>query len=101
MNTKIINKISGKSDKKPIFRIEKDFSITNIEHIKQELNDLMEKNTSFHLELKNLDNFDLSSIQLLHAVKTKMKENFTFTIELKDENKTIIKHSGFEYLLNI
>ena len=101
MSTKLITKVSGKSDKKAIFRIEKDFSIINIEQIKQELNDIIEKNTSFHLELKNLDNFDLSSIQLLHAVKEKMKSEFTYSIELKDEIKTIIKHSGFEYLLNM
>ena len=101
MSAKLITKTSGKSDKKVIFKIEKDFSIINIEQIIQELTDIIDKTPSFHLELKNLDNFDLSSIQLLHAIKEKMKNSFSYSIELKDEIKTIIKHSGFEYVLNM
>lgn len=100
MNNKHITKTSGKSDKKPVFMIEKDFSINNIEKIKKEFDDIIEKNASFHLELKNMDNFDLSSIQLLSSIKKKMAENFTYTINAKEDIVTILKHSGFENLLN-
>ncbi len=100
MSNKIIVKTSGKSDKLATFKIEKDFSIYNIEQVKNELDDIIEKYPSFHLNLKNMDNFDLSSIQLLHSLKNKLGDEFNYTIDVKDEIKTIIKHSGFEYLLN-
>jgi len=100
MGNKHITKVSGKSEKVPIFRIEKDFSINNIEQVKKELDDIMEKNKIFHLELKNMDNFDLSSIQLLHTLKNKLNDDFNYSIEVKEEIQTIINHSGFEYLLN-
>jgi DNA-binding transcriptional regulator GbsR (MarR family) len=96
MSDKLVSKISGKGDKKNIFRIEKDFSINNIELIKSELDNILEKNSTLQLELKGIDNFDLSAIQLLHALKIKLKDNFTFTLEIKEELKTIVTHSGFE-----
>ena len=101
MSAKLITKVSGKSDKNAVYRIEKDFSIINIELIKKELGEIVSNNKNLKLELKNLENFDLSSIQLLHSLKNKLNESFSYTIEVKDEIKTIIKHSGFEYLLNM
>ncbi len=100
MSTKHVIKTSGKSDKKPIYRIEKDFSINNISHVKKELDEIVAKNKSFHLELNHLDNFDFSSIQLLQSIKNKFSGDFSYSIVVKEEIKTIIKHSGFEYLLN-
>ena len=100
MSAKLITKVSGKSDKNAVYRIEKDFSIINVELIKKELGEIVSNNKNLKLELKNLENFDLSSIQLLHSLKNKLNESFSYTIEVKDEIKTIIKHSGFEYLLN-
>ena len=101
MSSKLITKVSGKSDKNLVYRIEKDFSITNIELIRKELTEIVSGNKHFKLELKNLESFDLSSIQLLHALKNKLNDSFTYSLEVKDEIKTIIKHSGFEYLLNM
>ena len=100
MSTKHVIKTSGRSDKKTIYKIEKDFSINNITHIKKELDEIVNKNKSFHLELNNLDNFDLSSIQLLQSIKNKLLNDFSYSIHVKEEIKTIIKHSGFENLLN-
>jgi DNA-binding transcriptional regulator GbsR (MarR family) len=100
MGIKHVIKTSGRSDKKTIFKIEKDFSINNITHVKKELDEIVNKNKSFHLELTNLENFDLSSIQLLQSIKNKLLNDFSYTIHVKEEIKTIIKHSGFENLLN-
>lgn len=100
MNSKFITKISGKSDKKSIFMIEKDFSIINIEKVKKELDEIIEKHPNFHLELKNLDNFDLSSIQLLSSIKKKLGDNFSYSVSVKEDVMTILKHSGFENILN-
>jgi len=100
MSAKHVVKTSTKSDKKPVYRIEKDFSINNIAQIKKELDELVDKNKSFHLELVNLENFDLSSLQLLHSIKNRMGNDFSYSVQVKEEIKTIIKHSGFENLLN-
>lgn len=100
MSAKLINKTSGKSDKKAIFKIEKDFSLNNIGQLKSELDEILTKHDAIHLDLKNIESFDLGSIQLLHSLKTLMGEKFTYSIEAKDEIKTIIQRSGFDYLLN-
>lgn len=99
MSNKIL-KPSGKVDKKPAFRLEKDFSINNVEHVKAEIDEIAEKNQSFHIDFKGLECFDLSAIQLIHSLGKKLQDKFSYTIEIKDELKAIIKNSGFEYLLN-
>jgi DNA-binding transcriptional regulator GbsR (MarR family) len=100
MSNKLVSKSSSKSDKKATFKIEKDLSLNNIEQAKNELEEIISKNPNFHLELKNIDSFDLSSIQLLYAIKSKLKDNFSYSIEMKDELKTIFQHAGFDYILN-
>lgn len=100
MSTKLLTKTTGKSDKKVTYKIEKDFSINNVEIVKNEINEIINKSQSFHLEMKNLENFDLSAVQLIHALKKKLGNEFSYSLEIKDEIKTIIQHSGFEYLLN-
>jgi MFS superfamily sulfate permease-like transporter len=100
MNTKNISRISAKSDKNSVFKIEKDFSINNVDQVKKELQELVEKYSNITLVIKNVDNFDLSAIQLLHGLKLKLGNSFNYTIEVKEEINTIINHSGFDYLLN-
>ena len=101
MSNKLINKSTVKTDKKVAFKIEKDLSLNNIEQAKSELEEIISKNPNFHLELKNIDSFDLSSIQLLYAIKSKLKNDFSYTVEMKDELKTIFQHAGFDYILNM
>jgi DNA-binding transcriptional regulator GbsR (MarR family) len=100
MSSKLITKTTGKIDKKPVFTLEKDFSLNNISQVKNELDEIIDKNKEFHLELKNIENFDLSSIQLLHALKNKLGNGFSYSLSVKDEIKTIIMHSGFDNLVN-
>jgi regulator of replication initiation timing len=97
MSNKIVNKVPDKSGKKNKYKIEKDFYVNNIEHIKKELDIILEKNKELTLELKNLENFDLTAIQLLHALKIKMNEKLIIKLDMKDELKTIITNSGFNY----
>jgi hypothetical protein len=99
MSKNLVTKISGKTDKKVIYRIEKDFSINNIDLIKTELSEIVAKNNPFTLELKNIDSFDLSSVQLLKALQNKMKDNLILSIELKDDLKVIIQNAGFENII--
>lgn len=100
MSKQYINKVSEKGDRNIVYLIEKEFSINNVEFIKKELETIIQKNASFVLQIKNIDTFDLSAIQVLSSLKNKMKDNITFDIDLKDDTKTIIEHSGFDYLIN-
>lgn len=98
MSKNLVNKVSGKSDKNTVYSIEKEFSVGNIEQIKQELDEIIGKNESFTLELKNLDSFDLSAIQLVKALKDKLKDKLIISLDVKDDIRTIIQHSGFEQI---
>jgi len=99
MAKNLIIKTSGKVDKKVVYKVEKDFSINNVEMIKKELEEIIGKTPAFHLELRNIESFDLSSIQLLKAFSDKMGNDFSVSIDLKDDLKTIIQHAGFENYL--
>ena len=97
MSKSLVNKISAKSDKKVVFRIEKDFSLNTVEQLKIELEEILSKTPSFDLELKNIDSFDLSAVQLLTALKAKMKDKLTIKVELKDDIKLIMQHAGIDF----
>ena len=97
MSKSLVNKISAKSDKKVVFRIEKDFSLNTVEQLKIELEEILSKTPSFDLELKNIDCFDLSAVQLLTALKAKMKDKLTIKVELKDDIKLIMQHAGIDF----
>lgn len=79
--------------------IEKDFSVINIEELYKELKEIVNQNEVINLELKNIENFDLSSIQLIYSlrnsiVKLNLKANF------KDDIKNIFINSGFKEIIN-
>jgi DNA-binding transcriptional regulator GbsR (MarR family) len=99
MSNKLIVKTSGKSDKKNIYKIEKDFSINNIEAVKSEIDEIISKNNNFHFDIKNIENFDLSAVQLIYVLKEKLKDKFTYSIDIKEEISTILKSSGFENII--
>ena len=45
MSNKLIIKIIREIRKKPVFKLEKDFSINNIETLKSEIDEIVSKNT--------------------------------------------------------
>jgi hypothetical protein len=101
MGNKIVTRVSDKSSKKTKYIIEKELSINNVEQVKKELDEVLAKNDDITLELKNIENFDLTAIQLIHVLKEKLNDKFSYTIEMKDDLKTIITHSGFDNLLSL
>ncbi len=91
----IVNKVNIKNKKKPVYQVEKELSINNIEVVKKEIEEIIkEEKDGFHLELKELDNFDLTGIQLLLSLKKQMGENFSYNVNLKKDLLLLIEHSG-------
>jgi hypothetical protein len=96
MEKKVIIKTSAKSAKAHVFRIEKDFSINNVVNIKSEILEILKTYDQFTLELKSIENFDLTSLQILYSLKLKMKEKLIIKYDLKEDIENIVINSGFD-----
>ncbi len=101
MGESLFIKTNEKVNKKPVYRIEGDYSINNIERIKEELKKILENDKKIHLDIKNIENIDLTAIQLLYSLKKYLKEDFSFGIELKEDQKQILLNSGFGKFFNL
>ncbi len=101
MGSNYIIQINDKTKKNPVFKIDKDFSINTISEIKMEINDVVENFEGFHLQVVRPENFDLTAIQLILAIKNKLGDRFSYTLELKDEHKLLLAHAGIDKYINI
>jgi len=100
MKGKSSNKEAITGDKKNTVVIEKDFSLNTIETIKADIDTILDSTKELHLEFRKIENFDLSSVQFLYALKQKLGDNLTFSLDLKPELKTIINHNGLDKIIN-
>ncbi len=94
--------ISGdKSGAKGIIQLEGDLSIINSKEIYEELKVSYNKFNHLTLKLKDVDNLDLSVVQLLYAIESEYsKKDKTVVIEaeLDAEFKELFGKAGFEKL---
>ncbi len=98
---KKLTKISINSDNEEVHVvIERDFSINNIEQVKVELTEILNKHDKITLELKEIENFDLTSIQLLYSLKKLEKKEIKIKSKIKDDLNNILVNSGFKELIN-
>lgn len=82
---------------KSVVKIEGDVSLVHIEEIKNKLMDEIKKTNDITIELQNIENIDLSTIQLLYSIKkTKETQNkkTILNIDLSDELQLLLKRSG-------
>ena len=100
MDKKYITINKGSSENEVTVVIEKDLSINNIDPIKTELNEIVSKHKTIKVELKNIDNFDLTSVQLLYALKKIPGKKVEITADIKEDLKNIIINSGFKEIIN-
>ncbi|MCX7987216.1 MAG: STAS domain-containing protein [Bacteroidales bacterium] len=93
----LIIRTESKNKKRPVYRIEKEVSINNIENIKNEIINLLANETEgFHLELKEIENLDLSGVQLLLSLKNKMGDKFTYALDLRKDQSELLEHTGIK-----
>jgi MFS superfamily sulfate permease-like transporter len=86
----------NKNKKKTVYRIDKEMSISNIEAVKEEIDEILKHDDKFDLEIGEVENFDLSAAQLLLALKNKLGDNFNFTLSLKKEHLLLLEHTGID-----
>ncbi|HOK97818.1 MAG: STAS domain-containing protein [Bacteroidales bacterium] len=91
----VVVRTDSKNKKRPVFRIEKEISINNIETIKDEIANLVNtEKEGFHLELKEIENFDLTAAQLLWALKNKLGDKFSYSLDLRKDQIVLLEHTG-------
>ena len=91
----------GKKDEKSaeVF-IEGEFSIGNAERVKDKLLEVMEQYDKIDVKVQNLENIDLSAIQLLLSLRKSLPiDKFRLTVVLREDFKPIIEHAGFNDIL--
>jgi anti-anti-sigma factor len=101
INIKI--KERGKKDEKTaeVF-IEGEFTIGYAEKVKEKLLEVMEQYNRIELKVRNLENFDLSAMQLLVSLRKSLPaDKIKLTLVLHDDLKPILEHAGLmDILLN-
>ena len=100
MDKKYITINKGSSENEVTVVIEKDLTINNIDPIKNELNEIVSKHKTIKVELRNIDNFDLTSVQLLYALKKIPGKKVEITADIKEDLKNIIINSVFKEIIN-
>jgi anti-anti-sigma factor len=91
----------GKKDEKTAeVSIEGEFTIAYAEHVKDKLFDVIEKYDRIEVKIQNLENFDLSAVQLLVSLRKSMSAGkIKLTLVLRDDLKPIIEHAGLKDIL--
>lgn len=95
--------IKGSKPKAITISIEGDFNLHNADEIKKQLLQNIKNAQLIAVNLKNITDFDLSSIQILFALhKTikKLNKDITIDYQLPDELYAVINHCGYTKLLN-
>ena len=102
MENYTIKTSKNKKDKTLDITISGHLNISNISLIKKELDSVLKKGDSFSIEITNIDDADLSLIQLILSLKKKFettKKQLTLNINLGKEVYDLYKKAGFENLL--
>jgi anti-anti-sigma factor len=89
-----------KDDKSAEVFIEGEFSIGNAERVKDKLLEVMEQYDKIEVKVQNLENIDLSAIQLLLSFRKSLPmDKFKLSLVLREDLKPIIEHAGFNDIL--
>jgi len=86
-----------------ILRFSGQLIINHIEKITESVKANLKTNKDLKVEIDNPESVDVTFIQLLLSIATTLKGNgkkATINAELSDDIKTLVKNSGFEYVLN-
>jgi anti-anti-sigma regulatory factor len=94
---------SGDKDSKGVtVLINGDLTLQNSEDIKQELSSIISKYIKITIKSDNIENIDISYIQLLFSIyfyQKKLSIDLDIDIKLNDELESLVKHSGFGRIL--
>lgn len=86
-----------------IIRFSGQLIINHIEKITDEVKNNVKVDKDLQIEIDNPESVDVTFIQLLLTLKTTLKANgkkIIINSELSDDIQTLLKNSGFHYVLN-
>ena len=78
------------------------FIIQNIAEIKDQLIVLLQDYNELEIIAENIDDFDISCIQIFYALSksaSHLDKKITYQIDLPEEISNVLSHSGFKNLL--
>jgi anti-anti-sigma regulatory factor len=87
-----------KTKTKNTITVEKEFAIFNVKDVKGNIDEALEQNKKLVLDMKDMDNLDLTAIQLILALKEKAKDykkGIEINISLTEQMNQILINSGF------
>jgi len=91
-----------KGEKKTTIILEKELTIFSIEKIKDQIIDTYKSNEEIHFKLKDINNMDLTFIQLLFSLKQsaiKNKKIVTVESELSEDILSLLKNADLHRIL--
>lgn len=97
------NVIYDELPEKAIMRFSGQLIINYIENITEIVKEKVNTSKDLDLQIDNPDSVDVTFIQLLISLKKtfeKAGKKVSLTADLKEEIKTLIANSGFDYVLN-
>jgi anti-anti-sigma regulatory factor len=97
-----ITPYGNKKEKKARMTIEKELTIYTALEIKEYFLDALEQYDEIKVQIKDVENIDLSFIQLIESLR-KTAEEYEKTVdisaELQDGTRSLVENSGFDPLL--
>jgi len=104
-NTKLTITQGRKKDvKNGTILFEGELTYNEVDEIKKKITPTIQKYDELNIQLRNIENLDLTCIQLLFAFQKSFRalnKKLTFDIELPNDIKALIEHSGFSQIINI
>lgn len=82
--------------------IKNELTINNISEVKQEIAPLISNYEHFSLSLREIENIDLSAVQLLYSLRQTLEKKgkgIELDLQLPDELRSIVENAGFKDLL--
>lgn len=105
MNTPTFN-IRSRNDKKSKIQhliLEGEFDIKYIDRIKSRIDSINFESNEIIIELKEIDSFDLSTVQLVYSLKKTLHskgKKVKIISDILDDNIPVIRKAGFTDLLD-
>jgi len=97
-----ITPYGDEKEKKARMTIEKELTIYTALEIKEYFLEAVEKFNEIKIQIKDVENIDLSFIQLIESLRKTAEEynkKINISAELKDGTRELVENSGFDPLL--
>lgn len=83
--------------------LSENLSLSEVSTVKLLMVQNLDKYSVFHVVLQNVENIDLSMVQLLYSFKwtaERKSKKVLIDLSLTDEHKLLLEHAGFSELVN-